>query len=637
MSNTLSLNNKTFADTFINYITHNTNTFEGRPEFSEKIKEILREAGELKIGRTILQELIDSGKTIKILEDKESWLDVKNNTIFLTFEKIFYPYKKGCKRKLQELPLVSTLLHEMVHFKHWRNDANAMEKRLHTVSINPEMDNREEELTITGKINGEDEVEPCNDNAILDELKLPSKIDHLGMTHKKSLLENLQGMIHTRALGCLRKKLDSSEGKIELISSSEKLLLTAISALLNYDSASNLAEHVSIISLLVNLGCKSNEALENLLRVDLSEQTLIRFLNFEKQTDACSRVSLSKKGRLDLIMQKEYLGMIKQLIHVGCKSDDSLEFAVKLIKKIPSPNLRSEYLQIVSQLIVSGCKSDVALKVSLRKADGINVATLYKDYFEIIHQLIDAKSASDAQLNSALEISAGYAAKEKDHAKQKEWIGIVDKLIKLEYRPTSCSMNFVSLIKSIKDPTSAIKYYKLVQPFIQEKLDEIESQMKSEFCMYMQNLISADYTSNGLKLFKVTRQFALDAERMDKHEIELQSELDLIHSYIDANYSIEDISLKINEKCAQLSFIEKFSFIDSLIHSTLYIAISGKNFCKSLTPEFQLPQFEKIKEGCASIIRSRQAKEEQSKTTGINTTAILTSLCVLKLKFGVTQ
>lgn len=70
--NTIQYQKLSLAEQFIIHSTKGTGEFEGKPGFSDKLKEIIRSASDLNIGRKVLSDLLKSGKPINILEGQQS-------------------------------------------------------------------------------------------------------------------------------------------------------------------------------------------------------------------------------------------------------------------------------------------------------------------------------------------------------------------------------------------------------------------------------------------------------------------------------------------------------------------------------------------------------------------------------------
>ncbi|WP_059358887.1 hypothetical protein [Parachlamydia acanthamoebae] len=566
MNTIQSLDCSRLADKFIDYATKGTNEFEGKPGFSEKVKEIIRAAAELKIGRTLLPELLESGKSITILEGKNddliggNMLNPITSSISLNFaKKIFYTsINEDGERQIVEAPFVYSFLHEATHFKHWIMDPQALQRRLHADSSIPDMDNQEEELTITGSIVGADERDPFNDNAVLAELKLPPRIDHQSYI-LESPVEAIQEIILSRAIGSLRKILASPEGQKEVVDSAEILLPFIVEIILKCKSSSMLTEYAAIINLLISKGCKSDNALES----------LVRLIGEVK----------------DLTIRKQYLEVIQQLITAGCKSDNALEPLVRLIEEVKDLTIRKQYLEVIQQLITAGCKSDNALK--------------------------------DATRQASMEI---------DPIRQKEWFGIIGQLIQVGCKAPNVLENIVGIIQQRTDDRMMQQNWAiLIKPLIDETLDVIESKMVQEFCKNMNELISAGYAAIGLEFFNVDHEFHPNRELFVQQSQELQNQIEIINSFIEAECSLEDMATILKSDCSLMSNIKKFLHLDSLINGTLHVALCGKTFVQGLPGEFLIPQFKRIGEACESIIRLHRQKQDQTKKT----LKLLVNLCLL--------
>lgn len=528
------------AKKFIDYATGGTGEFEGKPGFSDKVREAIRTVAELKTGRSLLQELLASGRSITILEGSNqgihemiggNWLDPTNSSISLNFDRKlqYMSLNKNGERILVEIPLAVLLSHEATHYKHLIVNAQALERRARTASSISDMTTQEEELTITGKVTDTGEEDSCHENAILAELELPPRLSH-EIYIAESPIEDFQCMILGKITGSLREKLASPEGQREAIALQDELLPFAVKLMCDSESQEELTKYATIIHLFISQGCKSDLAFENL---------------FDRP-------------------HPEYLIIAQQLLAKGCKSNRALESVVELMKTVDDQKMRIQYLRIIQDLISAGCRFDRAL----------------------------ASAAKQANL-------------ECNPQERRKWFSIIHPHMQDGAKPFVLD-DIVAIIKHNDDQPMKKRWAELIKTSINEVLDASVLEMQEDFCENLKELIDAGYSSIVLELFTCA------GELFPQRSQELQKPLKILHHFIDKKLSIEEVKKFLKEKCANSS-LDTFVFLDSLIRSTLYIALQGKNCLIRFSPEhLYLPQFQSIKAACELIISKSERQETAS-------------------------
>lgn len=427
MNPSKTVSNSDLAQKFIDYATNGSGKFDGKPGFSDRVMESIRAAAELKAGRTLFQQLLDSRRVFTIVEGKNDDLIGGNklnpllSSIALNFDnKLYYAsFDESGERSLVETPVVCILLHELTHFKHWTMDTQAMEKRLVAASSNQEMHNQEEELTITGAVAGSEEKDPCNDNEVLAELKLPHKIDH-DIFLLRSPVEAFQEMILGRTIGTLRTTLASSDGQKIATSSADLLLQLAVKEMLESKTPTLSTEYVIITELLIKAGCRSDKVLADLLRIPHPECLKIAQLlvKAECKSDSALESAVGVVGQVnDLNMRKTYLDILKLLMASGCKSNEALGHATLIARQEADPLRQDEWFVVIDSLMKLGCHASGVLRNVVDIIKNTNNTIVKKKWVTLIEPLID--QALDDFASKILEefgesmeklMSSGYTA-----------------------------------------------------------------------------------------------------------------------------------------------------------------------------------------------------------------------------------
>ena len=84
--------------------------------------------------------------------------------------------KKEADRNNED-EVASTLIHELIHAKHWHENSNDFRLRNTTSSKDTSFPNQEEELTITGKVDGKEVEKYYYENIARKQLKLVARTD----------------------------------------------------------------------------------------------------------------------------------------------------------------------------------------------------------------------------------------------------------------------------------------------------------------------------------------------------------------------------------------------------------------------------------------------------------------------------
>lgn len=247
---------------------------QGSPEFVAKIRKIMAKAACLTTGSTIMQRVLATQKPIKIIQsnDESFYLEEENelNFEFLKNRSFDFSFNGQGEKELVKEQKVATFIHELIHKWHLDIDPLAATKRRRKAASSADMDDQEEELTMTGKlvIKGQKtDLDFCCENSALLELGFPECINHRCVTLQRKESLGLFDILSNRALGNLKKALNGHP---------QEMLKTPFDSRfgtqtpLHFAMHQNLAEEdpsiqkewMEIIKLLIKAGFKSEYALK---------------------------------------------------------------------------------------------------------------------------------------------------------------------------------------------------------------------------------------------------------------------------------------------------------------------------------------------------------------------------------------
>lgn len=590
--NSVSLSNSTdlnLAEKFISFATNGTGDFKGKPGFSEKIKETIHAACELNVGRQLLQEILDLGKSITIIEGEkyegsintiddlkkymisQDHFNPQQNSITINFEeKLFYiGLDKNGERQLFEHPILSIFVHECAHFKHCIQDEQAFQKRSSTPSSIDDMDDQEEELTISGSVFGSSEIEFCSENAVLSELQLPRRINH-GSAYKRTYLESLVEMIFFRIIRSLEIELAIMKKEEVDPEFSDKILNSCLNIMEKCTVPAILKEYETIMELLISHGYKSDKILSKVLG------------------------------------KSEYLSIATKLINVGCKSDKALKVVLKQIESVEDISIRNEYFKICEKLLACGCKSDVALEIAIEQACREKGEHKLFKLMVVITLLLKAGCKS----NKALEIVTEKASQETNPILVKEWYILAEILVNAGCSSLKTIENFVAVIKQTDHKLMKQHWMALVQPLLNEQFKNLIPFLREETFENFKKLERAEYSSDLMKFFISYLEDNSKEEDSLLVVLELlKDEFRMIHDYFDLKISIEGLKEDLDTISSNMSPYKKAAVYDNFLKATLYIAQLGSiiltPYKSTVRAEFtSIPQIEKLKEVFNNILGS---------------------------------
>lgn len=344
----------------------------GNQEFIQKTRKIIKKTSLLATGITVLQRLLSTGKEIKISEGKEACF-IQDKGLFFAFGKCntFVVTKKNDgDLELTKQSNAATFIHECLHQWHFDNDAENHNSRINSKGSIDDMDDKEEELTITGNLHLLDEKQKdlCSENTVLIEQGLNSRINHRGVTLNKGSSPSLFDMICCRAIGNIKKELTINPNLIE---KEQKLPNPRNQFLVDYLMSRIILEAnpviknelLAITHLLIDFGFKSDTALK-LAVLDNSMETVSKLINSGTAIPkdylniiACSRMLLTIEV-LDLLKKSAHICSPILPSELTFDSDSDLELyrekyrkqdALKnaLIKKIDSFELSTEMFRLL--------------------------------------------------------------------------------------------------------------------------------------------------------------------------------------------------------------------------------------------------------------------------------------------------
>jgi len=258
---------KSVCDEFINRVK-----IKGREEFTLKTKELIEKTSRLASGITILRRMLNTEKDFLLIEGDENKYHFNDSQeiseIYLSFQKTkSFGVTRNHERdpELMKMSKTSTFIHECLHAWHFNQDPPIVkEERLKGESFWPEMDNQEEELTITGNLHivGKN-PDFCCENTARIELGQPCRINHKGVILKKDEPLSLHHMVSVRALANVKKALiDHPEAHFysEYVPKYKDQTPLDMALFLRAQevNAGIQKEWLELIKLLINAGFKSN-------------------------------------------------------------------------------------------------------------------------------------------------------------------------------------------------------------------------------------------------------------------------------------------------------------------------------------------------------------------------------------------
>lgn len=239
---------------------------EGSNEFVAKMKTIIQKASHLATGSVIIKRVLDLKKPITIIEGEtcKCLKDTKQLVFnFLKTRTLHMCLNRENERELFKSPKTASLIHELIHLWHLEQDSQKTEERHKAKGTFEEINNQEDELTITGKLENK-EHDFCCENSALIELSHFPRINHLGVYHSKDSDLSLSSIVRGRAIGNLRKMLPMAkiENPITHEMGNESPLDIAMHRNLIEKDPSIQKEWEEIIQLLIRAGFKSEYALK---------------------------------------------------------------------------------------------------------------------------------------------------------------------------------------------------------------------------------------------------------------------------------------------------------------------------------------------------------------------------------------
>lgn len=184
-------------------------TIEGNEAFVTKTKAMIEKMTQTKLGGHLIHMIVNTDKSFKIKESKKGSYQKKELIGFCLFAKNSFSLTldgTGVK-KIEKTPKIVALFHEIVHMHH-QNTSYAGEflgRIANGTSLDKDMHDAEEELTISGKIQGGGNFsqiledfedlslspflgmieDPLNENAFRTELGYNKRVNHVGIRAKK--------------------------------------------------------------------------------------------------------------------------------------------------------------------------------------------------------------------------------------------------------------------------------------------------------------------------------------------------------------------------------------------------------------------------------------------------------------------
>lgn len=181
-----------FYDNFLSVVT-----IEGNEAFIEKTTAIIKKMHQTRLGSHLLHMIVNTDKRFKIVQNDEKSFQREEAVEFCLFGKNSFciTVDENGVQKMEKIPKIVTLFHELVHMHHQNTSYSGefVERGKRNTSLEKDMHNAEEELTICGEIRGGgnflDTPEDLSRSSVSIISTLGKKLDYLGEL-KDSLNEN---------------------------------------------------------------------------------------------------------------------------------------------------------------------------------------------------------------------------------------------------------------------------------------------------------------------------------------------------------------------------------------------------------------------------------------------------------------
>lgn len=269
-------NSNAIAEAFINLVK-----FRGSDDFVLKMKKIIQKTSCLATGITILQRLLATKKPFEIRENPVKSCHGQDSIEFdfMHQEGYYCTMNEQGELELRKTSKKATFIHECLHQWHGNIDPKNFSGRSTHDPFLPDMDDQEEEFTITGNLHLEANVNSiqdfCCENSALVELGRDFKVNHQGVMLPKNGILSLEKMVAAGAFGSIRKMLQNQLQHDSTLSNNNqenaKPLETAFFKYFVELDSSKLKDWLSILELLLKAGFKSEYALKLAVIADLEE------------------------------------------------------------------------------------------------------------------------------------------------------------------------------------------------------------------------------------------------------------------------------------------------------------------------------------------------------------------------------
>lgn len=391
----------------------NQSKFIGSDAFILKMKKVIHKTSTLASGMTILQRLIDTNKTIEVLENPMK--SCHGETVefdFMQNQGYYSTLNEQGELELRKTSSTAIFIHEGLHYWHHYADLKNMTIRSTNYSVAKDMDNQEEEFTITGNLHLAHHQTPhkdfCCENTALEELGKDFKVNHKGVILPKGTVPSLKNMIAASAFGNIKKVL---LGQINLQNADEKDTILEF-ALFKYFIELDPSKHqdwLNIIELLIKSGYQSEKALQLAVLGDL-ENTIKGLMGAgvkpPEGTLGMAVVPLSGSKLLKFLEKLHY-------VEISSSTDEYPQGLMTAERMFHERQMKLEYER---QILSISCRNRKApsreMIQNLLKAGAIPTETDFmevlrrafqEEYFEVLKLFLEKTTPSDAVIQYAIE------------------------------------------------------------------------------------------------------------------------------------------------------------------------------------------------------------------------------------------